>query len=567
MTGPGRYGVALVALALGAAGCGFGESAEMPPVPDEVSSGGTLTIGIPTPVSIDPAQASDAASQLVVAAMCDPILEIDPSTGEIYGGLSRHVVSEGDGMGLTVTLHGGLRFPDGEKASVNDVRDSLSRIASDEVASPLAVNLEPVAGFDEVHGDIAADEDDRGRTRLRGLSQVTSDVFSVGLAERDPEFGVNLTRPWSAVVPPDTARSESFADKPICVGPYQMDAPWSPGEEEIRLVRNEHHKAINAAHTGGGAGYPDTIVFRVYPSEEAAYEAFGRGEVDLARVPDSRVGTDPERGTVVTAATNSVEYIGLPTTVAPFSDVRIRLALSMALDRQALIDSLAPHDRVVPAGMFPPTFSDALTDIPACRAAAPASPDVAGARQLLADADADLTGVEIPIYVNDEEGSGNVALAEAVAAQWRDTLGVATKVVALPWKAYLEQGRDGSGFDGAFRTSWRTDAPSPLGFVVPLLSSGAIGTTNLSRYSSPQLDTAYERHLSKETDTEVRNESIAEEMSLVCGELPLIPVWSGTLSYAVADHVGSATGEFQRASTGELDIRELYLTAESAAGS
>lgn len=550
---------ALLPLAL-AAGCGvFGSDPKPPAVPPGVVSGGVLRIGIVEPSSVDPAQAYDRFGRLVVSAMCDALIQVDPTTGEPKGGLVKHLMGEDKGLGVTVTLKDDLAFPDGTKAQVKDVRTSLSRVASDSLASPLARQLGNVQGYALVHGDRPVEhEDDPARTTLSGVVQVTSKVLQVLPTAADAELALGLSSTWSAVTPAKINDRSDFPARPVCIGPYQLKAPWRTGDRDITLVRSEHYFARNEAFTGGGRGYPDEIRFRVYPTVAAAFAGWQRGEVDVAPVPRASLAERLRGGTISTHGTPSVEYVGLPTTRAPFDKPEVRQALSLSLDRGALLRGRP--DRAAVSGLLPDTLPGGMNEAGSCRANVPDRPDLTRAAALLRQAGVSLRGVRVPLYVNDEPGSLNVETARAVLSQWQRAWGIVPQVVPLSWASYDRRARDNTGFDGPFRTSWSSDVPAPTSWLEPLFLSSSIGATNLSRFSEPFLDRGWEFAVLKEPDLEVRQRNERRIAEGLCVLLPLVPLWSGTQSYAVRHTVRSATGALQRPIDGALDVRELYVT-------
>jgi ABC-type transport system substrate-binding protein len=492
--------------------------------------------------------------------MCDPLVEIDPISGAPTGGLAKHIIQEQNGAGVTVTLKDGLRFSDGKSVSVGDVRASLSRVASDTIASPLADELKTIAGFPFVHGDVPTKgDDDPARTTLQGVTQVTNKVFSLVVATRDPEFGLRLNRPWTAIVPKRLALDPHFGRRPVCVGPYRMTADWKPGDPEIVLERNRFYKGPVDEYTTGGRGYPDRIVFRTYADRNAVHQAFLRGDVDVARLARPQLGAPLPGARLATAATSSMEYVGLPTTFGMYRDPRVRAALAIALDRPALVKSLGRVDRLPATSVLPPTMAAATRDRPLCRAMTTPPPDMGEVTRLLGDAKVDLHGAEIPLYFNDDPGSGNRELMAAVGAQWQATLGVVPKLMPLTWDQYHERGTGSLGFDGPFRASWRSATPAPSTFLLAQLGGSAVGSTNLTRFSDPGFEKAYNFGLEIETDGKVRDRLLAKIVEYVCSSAPLVPVWAGAESFAVRDTVGSADGHLQRSTTGQLNIRELYL--------
>lgn len=534
----------LAAVVLGA--CGIGRNAALRRGDPAATPGGTLSVGIGRPASIDPANAVDDAGQLVVKTMCDSLLEIDPVSGEVVGGLARSF-SVDSASAVTVTLARGLRFNDGSSVSVEDAIASLSRVVA-EAAPGVAEQLGSIGGYPFVHGDIATkDADDPAADRLTGVRRVSNDAFQITLAAPDPEFVKRLTLPLAAVVPKDLAgmRAADFARRPVCAGPYRLAEPWEPSAEVIKLVRSPKPTPVSRAYTEGGRGYADVIDFRVLPDRAAQVKAYGEGRVDTAEVPPSLLGEARDRGqSFVTAPTPFVEYVGFSFAQnSPVADRDVRRALAGALDRRALVETVYGGGRIPADGLLPPTVPDRAQG---CAFDPPPPAAVASLR-----------GTRLSLYVNDDPGERR--LMEAVADQWRAVLGVDAQVVAIPWEGYLTRARSGEGFDGVFRTSAELPFPSAQAYLHPLLASAGIGQDNYGRYSSKAIDTLFDRRLTDETSLDNRAAVTRRIEAIACSEVVLVPISYGQVEYLVrTDQLASATGHLTDATTGRLVLREMF---------
>ena len=136
------------------------------------------------------------------------------------------------------------------------------------------------------------------------------------------------------------ADPEAFAKKPIGAGPYQL-TEWSTGQQAVLQKYADY---------GGGAaaGNVDQITFRIYDDEEAAYNDLLGGNLDaIDTIPasamvDKKYQTDlPERNAQMAyPAIQTVTFA--PENVSPeYKDPKVRQAISMAIDRQKVIDDLS----------------------------------------------------------------------------------------------------------------------------------------------------------------------------------------------------------------------------------
>jgi len=550
---------AVVILALVATACTGDEVATRAPV-EGASRGGRLVVAIDRPRSIDPqaTDAKDAGGALVVETMCDRLVELDPVTGEPRPAIAESWIVADGGRRVTFKLRKGVRFHNGQELNAEDVRFTLSRLAERDFASPVASLMEPVNGYDIIHGNEEAD-DDRYRTQLRGVRVIESFSFEVVLDEDLSGFFHTLAHVAASPVPKSVVEEnpQAFGQQPVCAGPYQMTEPWSPGDD-ITLERFGDYYGANTAFTSGGTGYADTIVFRGFGNRADQEAAFADGDVDAAIARAERDVAERAGDDAIAATTPTVEYVGLPVKVEPFNQRAVRVALSQAINRQRVIDEVygglrEPAAEIVPPGAGP------LHRRAACADRAPVTGNVEAARATLRDAGVDLSGRSLPLLFNDE--FDHRELARAVADQWRDAFGLEVELVPMDWERYVQTGIGQPGFEGAFRMTWSPQVPGADAYLEPLFGSASIGRDNFTRFSDPAFDRTLEREARRAIDPQDVTDSYQALENIVCGEMPLIPLSRGVRLYLVdTAGVGSALGEpYTALPTGSLLVRELFV--------
>ena len=528
-------------------------------------SGGNLIVGITEPASIEPTSANtfESSGNLVIRTICDSLIQFDPVDGRIRNAIAESWISSDEGERITVKIRKGVLFQNGDEVTAEDVVFSLSRVARKDYGSPVATQLEPVLGYEVVHGDadLRAQEevDESFLTQLRGLRVVDEHSFEIRLKDRRADFLRILGHPLASPIPSQVVERnpKGFAKKPVCTGPYRLSEPWEPGMPSIKLERFDGYYARNEALTRGGRGYPDTIEFRIFPDRDAAFGQFLAGNVDVAAVPQSKL--DQERGpNFVSAVTGSLEYIGLPAAQEPFRRRGVRIAFSRALDRQTVVNSAFAGLKSPATGFLPPTLGNYHRK-DACGPNAPASGDLNAAKEELAKTRADFAGKSLKFYFNDE--FDNRRMVEAVASQWSAALGVQFELQPMGWDQYLARGTSPPGFDGPFRFGWAPQYQSADRYLQPLFHSGSIGQNNLSWFASERFDNALEkgaRRAETEEDLQVEYKSLED---IACAEMPIVPVAFGGKAYVVRkEKLDSAIADvFVDVSTGEVLLRELFV--------
>jgi ABC-type transport system substrate-binding protein len=519
-----------------ATACTGARATSFPEAAPDARTGGVLRVAISEPGSVDPGSDYEPAGDLVIRTMCDTLLTTDPVTGAVRAGLAESWVVAGSGAKLVLRLRKGLRFSDGTPLTADDVAYSLSRVASADYASVSAARLSLIAGYDKVHGDVETDSD-TSRRRLDGVRTSDKRTVEISLSRSYADFLRVLTSPLTAPVSRRAAEADprAFARLPTCAGPYRLAAPFLPGATTLRLVRSKAYVPASSGLTRGGASYADEIVFEVGASPGSDVDVRAAAPTQVARVQS---GPGPD-----------VEYLGLPTDVAPFKDPGVRRALALALSRAELVRRVFPLTRVAATGFLPPTTGAADR----CDAL-PAGGDLAGAAAALSGAGVDLHGVRVRLLFNDQ--FRNRAIVSEVARQWRAAFGLVAVPTSVTDAAFFAAG-GARGLGSPFRFGWA--AGDLDGYLTPLFSTDAIGRDNLSRFSDPAIDDALQRRAWKAVDAADRALAYRRITALLCAQMPMIPLTSSVKRYVVAARVGAARGRFVDGSTGQPLLRELFL--------
>lgn len=486
-------------------------------------TGGTLRIGITEPGSVDPGNAYEPAGMLIDSLVCEPLLQVDPDTGELKAGLVSTWIVSDSGRRITLRLRKAAKFSDGSSVTSDDVVASLSRAASEEFAGATASLLSPIDGWDEISG-AAESTSERNLRIMRGLAHIDSASLTISLARRDADFLRVLAHPIASPLPRKLIESDPdrLAAQPVCAGPYKLSEPWKPGAPVVRLDRNPHYYGRNPAYSNGGKGYADSVEFHTAKSPFALWQ---QGTVDVAAVPaDQRGAVAPND--LHARPSGHIEFIGLPTSGnSPFKDPAVRRALSKALDRTAISATREPARGFLPPAAGPSSTADG------CKETAPSEPVV--------DTATDLSAVQLELSYNEE--FGNAAMAQAVANQWHAAFGMTVTLKPTPFERITEKARDPQGPTSAFRLGWQPAAPRPEAYLGPLFTSAGIGRDNLARFVDPAFERAIERDARSAADEEERDLAYRALEQRLCESMPLIPLVAAVSRFAVrSSTVGTA---------------------------
>jgi oligopeptide transport system substrate-binding protein len=475
----------------------------------EIIDGGTFVGG--PPEHIDPALNTTLDGFQVTNAMYDGLTEVDvsdPENAQTVPLLAESFEPNEDATVWTFTIKEGLQFSDGEPILPSTFQRSWERIA--DLAGDYSYLLNFIEGgaerlageADTISGVVA---DDEAMTLTVTLSAPYSNFPAVA------GFQLFYPMPEAAVEAGDTYENELMVGN----GPYAMESPRS--DEEIVLVPNE-----NWAGDANGETWPDRaerIVFRIFSDPDTSYNALEAGETDIANIPPARSAEAQSNwGTTVdTAVAGSYHFIInlADPRVGGDENVLLRQAISMAIDRDAINESVYNGLRTVSTGVTPPGipgFSENLCDYCAY------DPEAAQAAydEWLAAGNEPQT---IPIQFNADAGH------EPVVAIFVDNLaaiGIEAEADPRISETYFTELADGACV--ICRAGWIADYPTYDNFMYDLFHTDSIGFNNYAGVSIPEFDTLVDE--AKQTvDPDAQAELFQQsEDVLLNQEVAVIPI-------------------------------------------
>ena len=499
-----------------AAPAGFPVTPDLPEVPGR--PGGTFRLGITEPTAIDPYNAQESEGLLVTKYLFTGLVQVRPD-GTVYDGVASTWTPNADCSKWTFALKPGTTFSNGEPVDAAAFKRGWERTAAKASASDVAYHLDEVQGFDQLQ--------DGSAPTLSGVDAGDPNTLNVTLSAPDCEFELRTAHPALSPVPTTAgpASNQAYNDLPIGNGAFKMAGPWQHNVG-IKLVRNDSYGAGPQANL-------DAVEITITPAEtgfQAEYNGFTGGQFDWARMPtpvlsQARSVNDPKQQWI-SKVTSGINYFEVAVTTKPLDSAAARKAISMAIDRNAIVsgvlqNSTSPATSLVPSA-FPAAYQQGVCT--ACTF------DPAMAKQLAAQAG--LTpGTQVNLQFN--TGAGHEEWTAAVKQQLEQNLGLKVNYTGVPFRDLLknEQQPDATGL---YRAAWSADYPTPGNFLAPLLSTKAIGAAgpddvangdNRGRYSNPQFDALLARAAAT-PDAATRTDLYKQAEKIAIGDdLALIPLW------------------------------------------
>lgn len=298
------------------------------------ADGITVQIG-PNPETLDPALNSAVDGGNMLITLFETLLIIDQDNKVQPGQAEKYVVSD-DGLTWTFTMRDGLKWSDGTELNAKDFEYTFKRIADTNVAAPYA---ETVIGMVEGYKDAI---DSKNPEKLNVKASEDGKTLTVKLSYPCSYFDKIVAFGTMSPVQKATVEKngDSWATKPetyVCNGPYTI-TEWTPSEK-IVCKKNENYK-------GGWDSSKivnDKLTFLLLEDSSASYAAYTGGTAQLIKdVPTEEIPTlkkdkkdefyvDPILGTY---------YLSMNLNKAPFNDKNVRKALSLAIDRDYVANTV-----------------------------------------------------------------------------------------------------------------------------------------------------------------------------------------------------------------------------------
>ncbi|WP_102159512.1 peptide ABC transporter substrate-binding protein [Zhihengliuella halotolerans] len=432
--------------------------------------------------------------------------------GSLQEELAESVESE-DNVTWTIKIKEGQTFSDGTPVTAQSFVDAWNFGADSDNAQKASYFFETIKGYKE------SDED--GADELSGLTVVDENTFTVELIGPESDFPLRLG--YSAYKPlPEVAFEDmaAFGEQPVSNGPYTLAEGGWQHNVQMELVVNENYEGPRAPKNDG-------ITFKIYDSYESGYQDLISDNLDVMdQMPPNALETyeDDLEGRAASRA-----YAGNATMVIPgyleefqgeAGQLR-RQAISMAIDRQAIIDTIFKGTKEVATEFTAPVLEGFNAEIPGSEVL---QYDPEKAKELWDEADAISPWPEDKVlkYTSNTDGAGNREYIEAITNQLRNNLEIEAELDGISTFQEMRQIVSDDNLEGVSRAGWQGDYPSLYNFLGPLYGTGA--SSNDGRYSSDEFDAKLKEGLQADS-VEEGAEIFNEAQEILFEDLPVLPLW------------------------------------------
>lgn len=503
-----RWVFLIAAAAVALAGCQGGSGSKSAGGGDAKGSGkaGVFRMPIVTnPTSLDPHIVQDGDTIDLLQQVYEPLVtwneknEVVPAVAETWK------IDEA-GTTYTFTIKSGIKFSSGREVTAEDVKWSIERVTNPALKSATAPTyMNEIVGVPEKLAGTAQE--------VSGVKVVDERTVSVQIDKPRPYFLSKMTFLCFAVVDKDkvpAAEEIKSAAQMVGTGPYTMEN-YIPEQVAVLAANPNYH---------GGAPKLQKIERRVMKDASTRLNAYKNGDIDLVMLERQDIPALQKDAALKDHLQffdrPAIWYVAMnPLVYKEFADRRVRRAFAMAIDRNFIVEQTLGGVNKVANGIVPPGVfghQESMQALPF---------NVAEAKKLLAEAGyPDGKGLPEFTMTFREQRPDIQAVAEAVASQLKENLGVNVKLQTMEWRAYLE--KHTAKEQGFFHMRWAADYLDAENFLSTLLAT--YGPENKVGYSNPAYD-ALCREADTTLDPNKRLELYAQAEKMVIEDAPFIPIY------------------------------------------
>lgn len=387
----------------------------------EPKQGGNIILGsIGSPTIFNPYYSTDVPSSEISGFLYNGLLSFNKEL-EPFGDLATEWVTSEDGLTWSFKLREGVKWHDGEDFTADDVVFSYNIPRHADYSGPRASSFEKITEITKI------------------------DDYTVNITLSEPYAPFTGTLSYGILpehilgdVPIAELGEHAFNTKnPIGTGPFKF-VEWKDGQ----YVKVEAFEGYYE-----GRPYLDTVTYKIVPDQNALMAQFAAGDVHHISVPSDQLSTANQwvsqgKAELISGPSLGYTYLGYNQLNPLFQDVKVRQALTHALNRQAIIDGVLKGDGSIinaPVSNLSWAYTDKIPGF---------DYDVEKAKKMLADAgwkDTDGDGIldkdgqKFEFTIKTNQGNAAREKIAVVAQEMFKEVGVKANVSIVEWSAFIEQ--------------------------------------------------------------------------------------------------------------------------------
>ncbi len=471
-----------------------------------------------SPEGFDPARYTsgstfDASSKTIY----NRLVEYKRGSTEIVPALAKSWEISPDGKTYTFHLRSGVKFQ-----SNDQFRPSRDFNADDVIFS-----------FDRQSGKSGYDVFSSGATwsyysdvgipqLVEAIEKVDNSTVRFHLARPNAPFLGLLGLDFASILSKEYAeslvaqhRADDLNLHPIGTGPFEFVA-----YQQDAVVR--YH---SFDHYWGGKQPIDELIFAITPDASTRIQRLKAGDCQIAAYPspaDIPELKTEEALTVLQSPGLNVGYLAFNTTEKPFDDVRVRRAISQAIDKDAILEAVYQGNGLVATSVLPPDMFGFNKKLRVDAYDPQASRDTI--------AKLGLVGSKVTLWampVSRPYNPNGRRTAELLQSDLK-SIGLEATIISFDWGEYLKRSND-PNHEGEVLAGWTADNGDPDSFLTPLLTCAAVGGNNKAVWCNKEFD-ALIKEARDSGEPDRRSDLYGKAQQIAADEAPWIPLANGLIT-------------------------------------
>jgi len=520
------YLSALVAVVTGLAlaGCG-GDSGNDESSGDtgggQAASEQVLRWGLGSEFNLDPGLATDTTSSKILLNIFDPLVKLDKDLNAQPAAAESWDVK---GPNVTYHLRSGMKWTNGDPVTAHDYEFAWKRALSPELASDYAYQLFGIKGAEEYNS--CEKNCDKVKDKV-GIKATDDSTLKVTLTSEQPWFiqqsAHHVFLPVNQKAVQASPEGWTRPQNIVTNGPFKVES--AQPSASITLVKNDDWRDAKDVKLTRVEG-------KIIVDGTTAVQSFEAGEVDVLdeQLPSEEIARLKDTPEYELYTGLSTSYYGFNN--KKITDIHQRRAMSLAVNRQEIIDNITQANEIPAKGFTPegmPGFDDIVGEGSPWT---PAEGDMEKAKAEMAKATKPVKNVTV--FTNESPPNEDVAVA--LQSMWKE-LGINAKIKVMEWQQFLEMlGPPPPNSVDLYRLGWVGDFVDDINFL-------ELWTCDSGNNNANFCDKSYDALVVKAKNTPDNAErykiynQLESKLTGENGALPFIPLWSGTYNNLERDTV------------------------------
>lgn len=485
------------------------------------------------PDNLDPTFCADAETESILVNCFEGLMKIDEDGKPVKAAASDYTVSA-DGLVYTFTISEKSKWSDGNNVSASDFVYAWRRTANPYNSSAYADYFSNIVGYDKILEDFEKEQqklvDEEGNYITAQMSDLwvkaaDGNTLVVKLKEKDPSFLYKCAS--AAFFPLHEEKIKPFSriwstdkDRFFSNGAFTLSS-WMDGSY-LELKPNPHYRDaenVNLNH----------IKYLFIEDGDEAKKMFDKSTILFSTVlPEKNLKKVTTEKDFVSYESMGTYFLYFNLSQKPFDDVRVRQALTLAIDRQKLIDETASVRGTVASTLISNGFGDFRQSGESLFDASDADANIAKAKALLKEAGYE-NGKGFPSFeylFNDNTYSRETA--EILKKMWKENLGIDCRLKSVSW-----QKLDDMRKDGEFSVA-KGGMIAPYNDVT-LMLEGFTSKNNFCSWNNKEYDSLLSQMINSQGDN--KNNLAHKAEKILLNDWVICPLYYYTEGYFASDRI------------------------------